>query len=44
MEDAVALKPEEEARKMIDALIEKTNWLVQDHENLSLDIGIDVRR
>lgn len=38
------MKPEEEARKEIDGLLELAGWLVQDYENLSLEIGLDVLR
>jgi type I restriction enzyme R subunit len=33
------LKPEESARKKIDALLEKAGWLVQDYRNLNLGAG-----
>src|SRR5271169_4950191 len=42
MEDVIALKPEEEARKKIDALLEKAGWLVQDYKNLNLGAGVGV--
>jgi len=43
--DAIALKPEEEARKKIDALLEKAGWLVQDYKDLNLgaSVGVAVR-
>ena len=40
--DVIALKPEEEARKKIDALLEKAGWLVQDHKDLNLGSGMGV--
>ena len=40
--DAIALKPEEEARKKIDALLEKAGWLVQDYKDLNLGAGVGV--
>ena len=36
------MKPEEEARKKIDALLEKAGWLVQDHKDLNLGAGVGV--
>ena len=41
-EDAIALKPEEEARKKIDALLEKAGWLVQDNKGLNLGAGVGI--
>jgi type I restriction enzyme R subunit len=40
--DVIALKPEEEARKKIDALLEKAGWQVQDHKDLNLGSGMGV--
>lgn len=39
------MKPEENARKKIDALLEKAGWLVQDYKDLNLGaaVGIAVR-
>jgi hypothetical protein len=36
------LKPEEEARKKIDVLLEKAGWLVQDHRDLNLGAGVGI--
>jgi len=36
------LKPEEEARMKIDALLEKAGWLVQDYKDLNLTAGLGV--
>jgi type I restriction enzyme R subunit len=36
------MKPEEEARKKIDVLLEKAGWLVQDYKNLNLGAGVGV--
>ncbi|HLN89255.1 MAG TPA: hypothetical protein VK253_04250 [Candidatus Binatia bacterium] len=33
------MKPEEEARKKIDALLEKAGWFVQDYRSLNLGAG-----
>jgi type I restriction enzyme R subunit len=40
--DVIALKPEEEARKKIDTLLEKAGWQVQDHKDLNLGSGMGV--
>src|SRR3990170_2226662 len=42
MGEAIALKPEEEARKKIDALLEAGGWLVQNFEDLDLGAGVGV--
>ena len=42
IEEAIALKPEEEARKKIDALLEKAGWLIQDYKDLNLGAGSGV--
>ena len=34
------MKPEEEARKKTDSLLEKANWLVQEYKDLNLGAGI----
>ena len=36
------MKPEEEARKKIDALLEKAGWLVQDYKDLNLGAGVGI--
>ena len=36
------MKPEEEARKKIDALLEKAGWIVQDHKDLNLGAGVGI--
>jgi type I restriction enzyme, R subunit len=36
------LKPEEEARKKIDALLEKAGWIVQDYKDLNFGIGAGI--
>jgi type I restriction enzyme R subunit len=36
------MKPEEEARKKIDVLLEKAGWLVQDYKDLNLGAGVGV--
>jgi len=36
------MKPEEEARKKIDALLELAGWLVQDYKDLNLGAGVGV--
>src|SRR5665647_3983962 len=38
----LALKPEEEARKKIDVLLEKAGWLVQDYKDLNLGAGVGI--
>ena len=40
--DAVALKPEEGARKKIDALLELAGWKIQDYKDLNLGAGVGV--
>ena len=37
-----ALKPEEEARKKIDALLENAGWKIQDYKDLNLGAGVGV--
>ena len=36
------MKLEEQARKKIDALLEKAGWLVQDYKGLNLGAGMGV--
>ena len=36
------MKPEEEARKKIDSLLEKAGWIVQDYKHLNLGAGVGV--
>ena len=36
------MKPEEQARKKIDGLLEKVGWLVQDYTELNLGAGVGV--
>jgi hypothetical protein len=36
------LKPEENARKKIDTLLEATGWLIQNFEDLDLGVGSGV--
>jgi hypothetical protein len=38
--DAIDFKPEEEARKKIDTLLEKAGWLIQDYRDLNLGAGV----
>lgn len=40
--DAIALKPEEEARKKIDSLLELAGWLLQDYKDVNLGAGLGV--
>ena len=36
------MKPEEEARKKIDGLLELAGWFVQDYKDLNLGAGVGV--
>jgi hypothetical protein len=36
------LKPEEEARKKIDVLLEKAGWVLQDYKDLNLGAGVGI--
>ncbi len=38
----IGMKPEEEARKKIDALLESAGWIVQSFEDLNLSAGLGV--
>jgi type I restriction enzyme R subunit len=40
--EAVGLKPEEEARKKIDELLELAGWIIHDYENLNLGAGAGI--